>query len=109
VQAVLMTFVSDVPVPALRQRLERYTVALSAVPGLIMKTWIIADTVIGGFYLFEDRPTADAYLHGDVCETLITDASLSYLKINHFDVIDDLSVIAGTPWSAIHREVVLAA
>jgi hypothetical protein len=32
-----------------------------------------------------------------VCERLIADESFSYLKVNHFGVIEDLSVVAGSP------------
>ncbi len=41
--------------------------------------------------------STDAYLHGEVCERLIADESFSYLKVNHFGVIEDLSVVAGSP------------
>jgi len=103
-QAILMTFVSDVALDVLRQRLERYTAALLSVPGFVMKAWIVEESVLGGFYLFENQAAADAYLQGEVCDMLILDTSFSYFKINRFDVIDDLSVIAGSPESTIRRE-----
>jgi hypothetical protein len=104
VQAVLITFVSELPVHALRERLERYTATLLSVPGLVMKSWIVDEFVLGGFYLFADHESAEAYLHGELCETLIVDPCFSYFKVNHYDVIDDLSAIAGSPEKTIRRQ-----
>ncbi len=103
-QAIMVTFISATPVDVLRDRLERYTVGLLSVPGLVMKSWIVDDFVLGGFYLFDDQDTADGYLQREFCDTLMSDPCFSCFKINRYDVIDDLSAIAGCPETSCRRE-----
>lgn len=98
--AVLINFTSSVPLGELHEPFERYAQALAGVNGLVMKTWIAGDSRLGGFHIFQDRASADAYLTGELCATVIGNPAFADFTVAHFDVIDDLSAITGSPTSA---------
>src|SRR5580765_2789142 len=64
--ALLMSYVSNLPFVQLHTHLERYAQALTATDGLVMKTWLLDDSVVGGFYLFDNRHSAEAFMRGPV-------------------------------------------
>lgn len=95
--AVLITFTSSVPAADLQEPFERYAEALVGVDGLVMKTWIADDAKLGGFHIFRDEVSADRYLSGALCATVIGNPAFTEFAVTHFDVIDDLSVTTGSP------------
>jgi hypothetical protein len=95
--AVLITFTSSASLADVAEPFERYAYALQAIPGLVMKTWIAEDTTLGGFHIFTDRASADAYLGGDLLATVANNPVFSNFAIRHFDVIDSLSALNGSP------------
>lgn len=98
--AVMITFASSAPLADLHDPFENYAKALTTVPGLLMKIWISQESTVGGFHVFTDKARADAYLQGDLCATVLTNSAFTEFKVRHFDVIDDLSAITGTPLAA---------
>jgi hypothetical protein len=91
--AVLVTFESDAPLDQLEIAFECYAIRLATTKGLLMKTWISDDVIVGGFHLFEDRCSADAYLNGDLFEAFLTDPTLAHFRVQRFDVCDRLSAL----------------
>ena len=63
-RAVLITFSSAATPAEVAGPFEQYAQLLLDVPGLIGKTWLTADSVLGGFHLFESAAAADDYLTG---------------------------------------------
>jgi hypothetical protein len=101
--AVLVTFRSAVSVDELADPFREYAEALCLVPGLISKTWIKDGDTLGGFHVFESRAEAESYLGGEMVAGLTSNSAFTDFSIDHFDVLDDLSLITGT------RQRVLAA
>src|SRR5262245_24877825 len=105
--AVLLTFLSDAPLPSVRDRLERHAEALLSARGFMTNTWVVDESILGGFHLFEDRRAADAFLQGELCDPLFSETSFSQFRVRHYDVIDDLSRSGQTRtplcWSATSR------
>ena len=99
--AVLIKFQSTVPVGDLAAPFQEYAEALCGVPGLIAKTWIKDGETLGGFHIFRSRAEADSYLGGEMVAGLTGTEGFSDFVIEHFDVIDDLSVTTGTPAEAL--------
>ena len=96
-QSVLVTFMSSAPLDELTTRFEAHALALAGARGLVMNTWILDDTVVGGFHVFEDRAAADAYLSSELFDALLTDSTFVHFKVQRFDVWDDLSAITRSP------------
>ena len=65
--------------------------------GLVSKTWIHDGNTLGGFHVFTSRATADAYLGSDMAAGLIANPALSDFSIDHYEIIDELSAITGSP------------
>jgi hypothetical protein len=95
--AVLINFTSTASRGDLHEPFERYAHALTAVPGLVMKTWITDETTLGGFHIFDDRTHAEAYLSGELCATVLNNPAFTNFNVHHFDIIDDLSTITRSP------------
>ena len=71
--------------------------AVTSVPGLISKTWLADGDTIGGFYLFADENTCNAYLAGDIIDAIRGNAAFTNFRVRHFDVLEQLSAMNGTP------------
>ena len=74
---------------------------LSSDPGLrpvsVSKTWIHNGNTLGGFHVFTSREAADAYLGSDMAAGLIANPAFSDFAIDHYEIIDGLSAITGSP------------
>ena len=95
--AVLITFSSSAGLDSLRDPFTEYARALKGVAGLVAKTWIHDGTTPGGFHIFTDRSQAESYLKSEVVAGLTGNPSFSDFQIRHFDVLDELSAITGSP------------
>lgn len=104
--AVLITFHSAAQLDDLREPFAQYAEALhnGAVAGLISKTWLADGATVGGFHIFRDRAAADGYLGGMFAEAIGANAAFSDIRIEHFDVIEELSAATnGIPVAVASR------
>ena len=95
--AVLITFSSSASLNDLKGPFTEYAKALKGVAGLVAKTWIRDETTLGGFHIFTDRSNAESYLNSEMVAGLTANPSFSNFQIQHFDVLDELSAINGSP------------
>lgn len=95
--AVLITFRSEAAREDLAGPFTDYANALTEVVGLVSKTWIADGEVLGGFHIFTSRQAADTYLGSEMVAGLTSNPAFSGFEINHFDVLDELSAITGSP------------
>jgi hypothetical protein len=95
--AVLITFSSSASLDSLRGPFTEYAKALKGVAGLVAKTWIRDETTLGGFHIFTDRSQAESYLKSKMVADLTANPLFSDFQIRHFDVLDELSAITGSP------------
>jgi hypothetical protein len=91
--AVLITFTSAANPADLAEPFEQYARALCDVPGLVAKTWLADESVLGGFHLFESAAAADAYLTGPLFATVRGHRAFSHFSVVRFDVLESLSAI----------------
>lgn len=101
--ALLITFTSRAREDDLRQIAIPFAEALRDVPGLLSKAWLAnADEgTSGGFYLFEDRAAADAYVNGPLVARLRANPHFSDFILRRFAVDPVLSARTGLVASAI--------
>lgn len=95
--AVLITFRSEATREDLVEPFTAYANALTGVHGLVSKTWIGDGDTIGGFHIFTDRESAEAYLASEMVAGLTSNPAFSGFEVRHFDVLDELSRITGSP------------
>jgi len=95
--AVLVTFQSSVPIEALAEPFAAYADEMTRVSGLICKTWIKDGDTLGGFHVFANRSDADRYLESDLVAGLTSNDAFDDFNIDRYDVIDELSIVTGTP------------
>ena len=95
--ALLITFQSAASVDDLKGPFREYAEALCSVPGLVAKTWIGDGETLGGFHIFESRAEAETYLGSEMVAGLTSNPAFSDFSIDHFEVLDELSRITGTP------------
>lgn len=93
--AVMITFQSSIPTAELAGPFTDYAEALRAQPGLISKAWIHDGTTLGGFHVFDDKATADAYLASDLAAGLRSTDGFEDFDVRGFEVLADLSAITG--------------
>jgi len=98
--AVLITFTSSASVDDLKGPFTDYANALRGVSGLVAKTWIQDGSTLGGFYIFTSRQAAENYLNSQMVADLTSNPAFSNFQIRHFDVLDELSAITGSPQAA---------
>ena len=72
---------------------------IADVKGLLWKVWIMneAEKEAGGFYLFKDESSVNAYLKGDIVTGLKKHTAISDIKAKVFDVMDKHSKITRGP------------
>ena len=102
--AIFVTFHSTVPAAELEEGYRQFAEALreGAAPGFVAKTWLSNAPRMGGFYLFQNRQTADGYLAGMLSPALEGDPRVSDIRIEHFDVNDEFSGLTyGVPALAV--------
>ncbi len=95
--AVLITFASSANLDDLKGPFTEYAKALKSVDGLVAKTWIRGESTLGGFHIFTDRSKAEGYLNSEMVGGLTANPAFSDFQIQHFDVLDELSAINGSP------------
>jgi hypothetical protein len=74
---------------------EHVAPAISGVPGLLWKVWILDEEHGrgGGVYLFANRLAATAYLEGPIVSRLRGNPAVANVEVRLFDVIEGPSVI----------------
>lgn len=95
--ACLITYHSTVEPDALVDVFTGYAQAIAAVPGLVAKSWLRDGATLGGFYLFTDRAAAEAYLDDALVADLAAHPGFAQFRLQHYDVLDELSRITGSP------------
>ena len=95
--AVLITFRSEAPLEDLAAPFTDYANAMRDVEGLVSKTWITDGDVLGGCHIFTSREAADTYLASEMVAGLTSNPAFSGFEIRHFQVLDELSRITGSP------------
>jgi Putative mono-oxygenase ydhR len=98
--AVLITFSSAATPAEVAEPFEQYAQLLLDVPGLIGKTWLTADSVLGGFHLFESDRAASDYLTGPLFEAVLANPAFSDFRVVPFDVLESLSAVTNGVGSA---------
>jgi len=99
--AVLITFRSEAALEDLAGPFTDYANAMTEVGGLVSKTWIADGNKVGGFHIFTSRQASEAYLDSEMVASLTTNPAFSGFEIRHFQVLDDLSRITGSPGMAL--------
>jgi len=97
---VLITFTSSAGLDELKAPFTDYANALKGMTGLVAKTWIRDGSTFGGFHIFTSREAAENYLNSDLAAGLTSNPAFSDFEIRHFDVLDELSAITGSPQAA---------
>lgn len=95
--AMLITFRSTAELSDLKEPFDAYAKGLRAVDGLVCKTWLRDGQTLGGFHVFANRADAEQYLGSEMVAGLTSTPAFSGFEIRHWDVLEELSVINGTP------------
>ena len=95
--AVLITFSSSAGLDDLKGPFTDYANALKGITGLVAKTWIQDGSTLGGFHIFTSRQAAEGYLSSQMVADLTSNPSFSDFQIRHFNVLEELSAITGSP------------
>ncbi len=98
---VLITFESTAGLDDLKGPFTDYANALLGIEGLVCKTWIRDESTFGGFHVFTSRDAADGYLGSDLAAGLMANEAFSGFQVDHFEVLDDLSAMTGTPQNTL--------
>ena len=64
-------------------------------PGLVSKAWLHDDDIVGGFHLFSDKATAEAYVASELAAGLRATDGFDDFEVRGFEVLDDLSALTG--------------
>ena len=92
---LLITFRSTIALDDLAEPFADYASSLCSVPGLITKAWIQDGDVLGGFHVFENERTANAYLASEMATGLRATNGFDDFEVRGFDVLDELSAVTG--------------
>lgn len=93
--AVHITFQSTIPTDQLVGPFTDFARALQEVPGFVTKAWLSVDDRLGGFYVFADEASAQAYLASEMVADLQATDGFSDFQVALFDVFDELSALTG--------------
>jgi len=99
--SVLITFSSSASLDDLKAPFTDYANALRGVNGLVAKTWIRDGSTLGGFHIFASRQAAEDYLGSQMVADLTSSPAFSDFQIRHFDVLEELSAITGSPQTVL--------
>ena len=99
--AVLITFTSSASLDELKAPFTDYANALRGVEGLVSKTWIRDGSILGGFHIFSSRTDGENYLNSQMVDGLTSNPAFSDFQIRHYDVLDELSAITGSPQAVL--------
>ncbi len=97
-----INFTLTVPIDQYESAVEHGSHAIAAVTGLRWKIWIVnAETQEGGgFYCFESREAADAYVDGPIVARLKTAPFAHNVSIKHFDYLESATAVTRGPVGA---------
>ena len=98
--AVLVTYENGVPADKAKSDPDNigYANGLKNVQGLVMKTWINDGTASGGFHIFTDTASAEAYINGEMFKGAVANNPANRnVQIKHFEVFSELSGTTGSP------------
>ena len=97
---MLITFRTSIPLDQLGEPFGEYAQALRTIPGLVSKAWLHDDDTVGGFHLFEDEPSAQAYLTSELATGLRANEAFDDFEVRGFEVLDELSAVTGVVTAA---------
>lgn len=92
---LLITFRTSVPLEQLATSFTDYAHALRRMPGLVSKAWIRDGDALGGFHVFSDQASAEAYLSSDLAGGLRATDGFDDFEIRGFEVLEELSSLTG--------------
>jgi putative monooxygenase ydhR len=94
-----LNFKLTVPVDQYENATAQAAHAISGVPGLRWKIWIVnaAEQEAGGIYCFESREAADAYLNGPIVASLKGAPFARDISVKHFDYLDGHTALTRGP------------
>ena len=95
--AMLITFTSAADLADLKRPFTDYANGLRTIDGLVYKTWIRDGQTLGGVHVFTSRAAAERYLASEMVAGLTGTPGFSDFEIRHWEVLDELSAINGTP------------
>lgn len=82
---------------------EQLAPAFAAVRGLVSKTWHANDDRgrYGGFYVFADKPSFDAFVASELYETVRSHTALTDLVTNDYAINERATAVTSGPASAL--------
>jgi hypothetical protein len=97
-----LNFKLTVPVDQYEHAIEHASHAIAGVSGLRWKIWIVNAEAqeAGGFYCFESRDAADAYLNGPIVANLKGAPFARDLSVKRFDYLDSATAVTRGPVGA---------
>lgn len=93
--ALIVTFRSGVDPEQLARPFQDFARALTDVPGFRTKAWLAQGDTLGGFYLFDDPESVEAYLASEMVAQLRATEGFDDFEVRTFDVLADLSAMTG--------------
>jgi hypothetical protein len=100
VYAVHITFTSRVAAEETREGAIAFAGALQSVPGFVAKYWLHTGAHHGGFYLFTDQASAEAYRDGPLVAGLREHPAFDDVEVRGWDVDEELGALTGTARTA---------
>ena len=64
-------------------------------PGLVSEAWLHDGDTVGGFHLFVDQATAEAYVASELAAGLRATDGFDHFEVRGFEVLDALSAVTG--------------
>ena len=98
--SVLVTFKNEAPLDQLAGELSKAAEEIREAPGLVSKAWLKDGDMLGGFYVFTNRDAAESYME-HAKAGLKEVPVFSNIEIRHFEMLDELSILNGTPAQAL--------
>jgi hypothetical protein len=95
--ALLITFESTGALDAPAELIAIHAAALRDVDGLVEQTWLRDGITLGGFHLFVDRASAEAFLEGDPFAAIAANLTFRDFRVRHFGVLDTPRTGGETP------------
>ncbi len=92
---LLITFRTTIDFEQLEEPFTDYAHELREMPGLVSKAWLHDGDTVGGFHLFVDRSTAEAYVASDLAAGLRATDGFDDFEARGFEVLDGLSALTG--------------
>ena len=89
---------------AYRQHAASMAPRFLQVPWLISKVWLAdaAANTYGGVYLFEDRPSLEAYRNSDIVAAIRANPHFEHVSVRTFGTIEEATAITGGPLTQVY-------